>query len=124
MISPDLQTFINGSIRSVWALELLLLLKRDAECTWTPEKLVVELRASTPLVADVLRTFDASGLIRREDGEAWRYAPAASALAALADELEQVYRTRPGAVVKAIISAPNDKLQSFADAFRFRGDPK
>jgi hypothetical protein len=37
-------------------------------------------------------------------------------------QVERVYAERPSAVVKAILSAPNDKIQSFADAFRLRKD--
>ena len=124
MISPDLQTFIGGSIRSVWALELLLLLKRNPERAWTTEGLVAEMRASAPSVEQVLSSFEASGLTQREQNGDHRYAPAAPPLASLADELEDAYKLRPGLVVKAILSAPNDKLQSFADAFRLRGDGK
>lgn len=124
VISPDLQTFIGGSIRSVWALELLLLLKRNPERAWSVDGLVAEMRASAPLVADVLANFEASGLTTRDPDGGHRYAPAAPALADLADALEEAYKLRPGLVVKAILSAPNDKLQSFADAFRLRGDGK
>ena len=120
MISSDLLAFIRASIQSVWALELLLLLKRDSSRTWTVPALVQEMRASNPLVTGVLVTFEAVGLVRREEDGAYVYAPAAPALAALADQLENAYRLRPAAVVKAILSSPNDKLQSFADAFRFK----
>lgn len=123
MLEDDLQDFIQGSIRSVWALELLLLLRRDRERSWGADELVRELRASSTLVDENLNTFQASGLVAVEDGR-WRYAPAASVLDALCDRLEQAWRSKPGMVTKAIVMAPNDKLQTFADAFRIRGDRK
>jgi hypothetical protein len=82
------------------------------------------MRASATLVRDVLVTFETAGLVRPEPDGDYRYAPAGPALAALADQLELTYRERPVAVVNAILASPNDKLQSFADAFRLNGDRK
>lgn len=81
---------------------------------------MAELRASTPLVEDVLNTFETVGLVRRETSGEVAYGPAGPALATLADQLERTYRERPVAVVNAIVKAPNEKLQSFADAFRLK----
>lgn len=123
MLEDDLVDFIQGSIRSVWALELLICLRKAPDRTRTAEDLVRELRASAPVVVDNLAVFETSGLAVR-DGEGWRYAPAAPLLGSLCDRLEQAWRTRPSAVMKAIVAAPNDKLQTFADAFRIRGERK
>jgi hypothetical protein len=40
----------------------------------------------------------------------------------VAAEVERHYIERPLALIKAIVSAPNEKIQSFADAFRFKKD--
>jgi hypothetical protein len=122
LIDPDLLAFIRASVPSVWALELLLLIKQDSGRAWQVEPLVQEMRASTPAVAHGLTAFEAAGLVQHDGAGNYRYAPAGSALARLADQLEAAYRERPGAIVKAILSSPNEKLQSFADAFRFKGD--
>lgn len=124
MINSDLQAFIRACVRSVWALELLVLLKRQPGKPWTADALVQEMRSSTAVVEGALTAFEAIGLVRQETPDVWVYAPAAPALALLADQLESAYRERPARVVKAIMSSPNDKLQSFADAFRFKGDSK
>ena len=121
MIDQDLLTFIHSSIRSVWALELLLLMRRERERTWTGDALARELRANERLVGEVLGDFETSGLVSRSDG-GFAYAPAAPVLAELCDRLEAAYRERPVGLVKAIMAAPKDKLQIFADAFRFRND--
>lgn len=122
MTDKDLLAFIGGSIRSVWALELLLLLKRDPARRWPPHELVRELRASTMVVDESIAAFTAAGLVSCEDGGC-AYAPASPVLASMCDELEQAYRQRPVAVVNAIVSR-TDKIQSFADAFKLKGDPK
>lgn len=118
-VDQDLLTFIREHIRSVWALELLLLLKRDPERRWTPDELVRELRASTPLIASNLQALQRAGLTACEEDGRCRYAPAASVLDKLSNELEAAYRERPVALIN-VIASPPDKLQSLADAFRIR----
>lgn len=118
---PELAAFVREHVRSVWAVELLLLLKRDADRAWAAADLVRELRASTPLVHDNLQRFERGGLVMREDSDAWRYAPAISMLAELADQLEAAYRERPVTIIN-LIARPPDPVQGLADAFKFRGD--
>ena len=66
---PDLAQFAREHVRSVWGVELLLVLKRDPTRRWPPEALVAELRASTSLVVDTLMRFERSGLAMRDEGE-------------------------------------------------------
>mgnify|MGYP000877279102 CR=1 FL=1 len=115
-----LAAFVREHMRSVWAVELLLLLRRDPERCWPPADLVAELRASTNLVTDNLTAFERSGLAVCDDDGCWRYAPAAPALDALATRLEQAYRERPVAIINLI--ARPDPIQGLADAFKWRGD--
>jgi hypothetical protein len=119
--NQDILEFIRSSIRSVWALEMLLVLRRHGERAWTVEQLVAELRASTPLVADNLAVFEAAGLVLMEDGR-YRYAPASPWLESLCTDLEAAYRERPVTVINAIVSPPGDKLRTLANAFRLKGD--
>lgn len=119
MPTDELVAFVREHVRSVWAVELLLLLRRDPARCWSPPELVSELRASTSLVADNLRRFEASGLVVPEEG-CFRFAPASPVLDALCAELEMAYRERPVAVINMI--ARPDPLQSLADAFRFKGN--
>ncbi|MDE2487239.1 MAG: hypothetical protein KGO51_07565 [Alphaproteobacteria bacterium] len=116
----DLTAFVREHVRSVWALELLLLLKRDPERCWPPADLVRELRASTGLVNDNLQRFERGGIAVRDDQGCFRFAPAAAVIGELCDRLEDAYRERPVAIVN-LIAAPRDPLQSLADAFKFRG---
>ena len=112
--------FIREHLRSVWALELLLLLKRDPERCWSVEELVGDLRASHGLVADNLLALEGAGLVIPDDRGGFRYRPAAPTLAQIGDQLEAAYRAKPVTVIRWI-SAPTERLQSLADAFKFKG---
>jgi len=115
--------FVREHVRSVWALEMLLLLRRDPGRCWAPADLVRELRASQTLVNDNLERFERSGLVVRSEHGAAHYAPASPVLDALCAELEAAYRERPVATIN-MIARPSDPLQSLADAFKFRSSDK
>jgi hypothetical protein len=119
--APDLAAFAREHVRSVWAVELLLILRRDRKRCWPAEALVAELRASTNLVSDILKGFETSGLAVCDDQGCWRYAPAGPVLDELADRLEAAYRERPVAIIN-LIAKPPDPIQGLADAFKWRGD--
>ena len=116
----DVASFIGSSFKSVWAIELLLHLKRHPERDWSKEDLLGALRASELVVSSNLDWLTRAGLIvRNEDGSA-RYAPAAPDLEQMADATELLYAKKPDAVRRMIIAAATDGLTAFADAFRLR----
>lgn len=119
-MDEDLRLFIKIAIPSVWALEVLLLLRRNRERDWTAAAVTRELRSHETLVVGVLNSLVGVGLVvERDDGYA--YAPAGRALDDLATRLEQAYRERPVRVINAIHTTGVDSLQRLADAFRFKG---
>ncbi len=99
-----------------------MFLWRSGNAHWTAAQLVQELRASDGIVADGLTSLQIAGLVTPEPGGTFRYAPASSQLDRLVGQLAQLYRERPTTVTKAIFSGPNDKLQTFADAFKLKKD--
>ena len=118
--SPDLLQFIGSSFRSIWALELLLVLKRDRRL-WPHEELVSNLRASDLVVTKALDGLVAAGLASLEEGGA-SYMPVSKEVAAYVDDLEKLYAARPDAVRRVIVAATASGATAFADAFRLRGD--
>ena len=122
MSGPDdeLLSFIASSFRSVWALELLLLLKSERR-VWARGELVTSLRASELVVSHALDGLVAAGIVSVEDGGA-SYTPANKELADCIDRVEQLYRTKPNAVRRAIVAASTSSATAFADAFRLRKD--
>ncbi len=112
--------FIQATVRSVWALELLLLLHRSAGMVWTREEIVKELRGSDGVVRAALQSLKAAQLVSDVSPDAYRYDPATDELGQLVDSVSQIYANRPMTVIKAITEAPNEKLRAFSDAFKLR----
>ncbi len=122
MIDDDILNFLRTSIRSVWTLELLLLLWRSRPRAWSAAELVRELRASDSIATDGLAALQAVGLIVPEGQDRFRYTAASSALDGIVQRLAQLYQERPMAVTRAIFASPDQRLQTFADAFRLKKD--
>jgi hypothetical protein len=120
ILSDEISRFIASSFRSVWALELLLVLKGDRR-PWPPADLVTTMRASELVVSKALEGLVAAGLASFEDGGAV-YMPVNDEVAARVEELESLYAVRPDAVRRAIVSASAAGATAFADAFRLRKD--
>jgi hypothetical protein len=118
--TDDLLRLIGSSFRSVWALELLLLLKREPR-SWTAAELVAALRASDLVVNKALDELVAGGLVSVDTGGA-RYMPVSEDVAGRIDEIEALYAARPDAVRREIVSAVSSGATAFADAFKLRKD--
>lgn len=112
-----LLTFIRRSIPSLWALDLLLLVRRPPPRSWSVRELVGEMRASEAVVIGVLDVFQRDGLVATDGDGRFRFAPAVETAEQLAEALAEAYAARPMAVRTAITSTGSD-LQSLADAFR------
>jgi hypothetical protein len=122
VIPEHVLNFVRRHIKSVWTIDLLLVMRRSGGRSWTQDELALELRGNRNLVQDVLVALLGAGLLEAEAGGTYRYRPASAELEAIVAELERHYAERPVALIKEIASAPNDKIQSFADAFRFKKD--
>ena len=122
MVAPDesLLRFVTSSFPSIWALELLLALKRDPR--WrSREELVAALRASDLVVSNALDSLVAAGLAS-VGPEGAIYMPASDEVAAYVDETEALYAERPDSVRRAIVRAAGRGASVFSDAFRLRRD--
>jgi hypothetical protein len=117
----NLIAFIRTHVTSVGALELLLLLRRERDRDRDAADLVRELRSSPAVVADALGALKKAGLVRESADGRHRYAPSTAELEAAAAGVQELYAVKPLAVVKAIVTAPNEKLRIFSDAFKFKG---
>lgn len=120
MSEGDILAFIRAQFRSIWTLELLLVMERDRDRIWTAMELVRELRASTAIVADGLLGLERAGLVAQTSRDGYAFHARSPELVGIAIGLRKLYAERPQVVIGEILSAPNDKVQSFADAFRFK----
>lgn len=116
----DILRFVAASFPSVWALELLLALKAEPR-PWPREELVRTLRASELVVGKAIDALVAAGLISIE-GDGAVYLPVNSDVADCVEKVEQLYRTRPNRVRRAIVTAGASSATAFADAFKLRRD--
>lgn len=121
LLSDPARRLLAAAVPSVWALEALLYLKKSAPQNVTVDDLTRELRARRGLVEDILSGLKKHGLVGEEEGR-FAYQPASSEAAALVAEIEAAYSRTPMALVKLIVDTPNEKIRSFADAFKIKRD--
>jgi hypothetical protein len=100
--SDDFCRFVQASVPSVEAAELLVAARRDRGQALEPGKHAEGLRAA--------------GLL----DEALRYRPASQALGAHVEMLVQAWEERPVTLIRLIYALRDGKIRSFADAFKLR----
>ncbi len=120
MTDHDVLSFVAASIRSVWALELLLFLKRNPDKSWDAQGLIRELRSSSAVISDALSSLGASGLVIQDNGVKYRYGAASAALDQIVAELDRLYAAKPLSVINAIVNSQNQQLRIFSNAFKLK----
>jgi DNA-binding GntR family transcriptional regulator len=116
----DIHAFVRASIGSVYALELLLLLQRRRDEALPAAELVRELRSSPTAVNEALSRLMAAGLVSEKPAGHYVYAPASAEREQMVAAVDRTYAVKPMTLVKAIMSAPNEKLRMFSDAFKLK----
>lgn len=117
-----ISSFIAATFRSVWALELICLLREERPASLSNAEMIDGLTASQLVVNQSLVSLTAAGLVLVDvDGSA-RYAPATSELDKSVEAALEMYANRPNAVRRLIVSATNPSIVAFADAFRLKKD--
>jgi hypothetical protein len=118
-IPAEIVDFLDRHISTVWALELLLLMRQNPSRIWTVADLAKELRASPPVITRVVPPLLAAGIVVEADG-GLRYGPKRDDLSDTIERLENLYKQLPVTIIRHIALAPHREAQSFADAFKFR----
>jgi hypothetical protein len=122
MTSRDhVSSFIRSSFRSVWSLEVLLLLKREPRA-WSDAEIVAALRASDLIVSQSLAGLGDAGLVVTDAAGRSEFRPASEEAAAMVAEAANLYAQSPDAVRRLILGSSTSGLEAFADAFRLRKD--
>ena len=120
-IPDDVRRFVDDYVDSVELLEVLLFVRANALRDWSAGEVAAELRLAEDSAAVRLSTMAAAGLLE-ESGSRFRFAPKSSQLERAAADLARIYPERRFSIIEIIFSKPNDKIRSFADAFRIRRD--
>ena len=115
----DVRQFIGQNIESLAQLESLLLLRRDAQQTWSSAALA-KILYITPEMAAILLLDLARRGFATSVGDGYRYQVKSEDVDRAIGQLARLYEDRRVAVISAIYSKPLDKVQTFADAFRLR----
>jgi len=121
-LSIETIEFIRNSFKSVWALELLLLMRRDSSREWSVNDLIQELRANDSIVSAILPEFVKKGLIAESPEKMFRYRPERGVLEQLVDRVAEAYAENRVRVTEEILNAPSEDIQIFADAFKIKKD--
>lgn len=119
----DLRSFIQEYVSSVDAAELLILLARDPGRRYRLADVIDGMRPtvlSEPAARRYLVNFEAHGFVSSEAGETYQYSPPTPALDAAVRALSKVYNERPVTLVRMIYAPKDEKIRSFADAFRLK----
>jgi len=116
--------FIHATIPSVSDAELLLLIFRHPERWWTvPElrsELLPDVNIAEAAAVTYLEALRSRGLVEFDDERRVRYRPASEVVDAHVRTLAQAYNERPVTLIRMIYALRDSKIQSFADAFKFR----
>ena len=121
--SDEFCRFLQTSVPSVDAAELLLLLAHDPARWWSAAGIVPALKPAPVTEADVTRTLEgflARGLIAQGADKRVQYHPANEELEGYVRTLGQAYSERPVTLIRVIYALRDSKIRSFADAFKLR----
>ncbi len=120
---PSIGGLIAGSIHSMAALELLLLLHRSPDTYWTVSASAATLGAPEERIEAELQSLRRHGLVvAARETVAFRYAPRTEAAREAVDALADAYEQQRLAVLEAVHASGNASIEAFAQAFRIRGD--
>jgi hypothetical protein len=119
-LPQNVRKLIVRHIDSVQQVEILALLRDNAEREWTPAEISRNLHIGPVSCENWLERFDAAGLLER-GGVGYRHADRGPHARA-ADDLIDWYARRRLSVLDAIYNKPSSAIQSFSDAFRVRKD--
>ena len=116
--------FLQHSVPTVNAAELLLLLFNDTERARSARELAAQLEPlaslSAPEIDKHLDLFQQRGLVVRLDDARAQFRPASADLEAHVRTLARLYNERPVTLIRVIYALRDTKIKTFADAFKIR----
>lgn len=120
-LSKQTREFIQMYVPSLGALEVLLLLLKFPERSWTVDSITKELRSNTNMIQGFIHFFQSRGVLTHE-GEIYSLARGHDAFLQRLRELSELFSERPVSILNEIYSTPKSSstIQMFADAFKIK----
>lgn len=106
-ITPEVRSFLEEHIHSVWQLELLMYL-RDSNRKVTLSEIAKALYSSANAIESTVVRFVDLGIIESTQGEqgTYSYAPSSPELRKVVDDATDTYRARRLDVINVIFASP------------------
>lgn len=121
-IPEEVKRFILTSISSVPYLEAMLLLRGNADQSWSAMETAQRLFVSEKTANDLLSALHAAGVLVEFGNAQYRYQPRSDALFQMIDRVADCYSRHLMPVTHLIHSKTDKRAQQFADAFKWRKD--
>ena len=125
--SDEFCQFVRAAVPSLQAAELLTLLQADPERWWELAELQARLRTAGLPDAEatrLLQLVEARELLATGADRRLQFRPADPALAAHVRTVARAYKERPVTLIRMIYALRDQRIRSFADAFRLKGSKK
>jgi hypothetical protein len=121
-LPEEVRQIIERHIMSVEELEILRLLERDRDHSFSAEDIANELRTNPKSAARRIERVRELGLAAEDQDVPgrFRFAPAGTSGEKMAVELLAAYRRLPVTVITMIYSKPSSAIHDFADAFQLK----
>lgn len=119
-ISDGLKAFIREQVKTVFRLEVLLLLHREQSRSFTAADVALELGFENDVAEEQMKSLATLGLLVQSDSDEaiYKYYPTSVALGSMVDQLAVTYSERRVPVLSLILAECPDKIRLFAEAFR------
>ncbi|WP_374029258.1 hypothetical protein [Bdellovibrio bacteriovorus] len=118
----EVREFIKKYISSVSLLELLLLMKRNPQRSWTAEELSGEMRTNNSYASLQLAELVDSKLVIPGDRQGSFRLTENPEDNKMLSELEFLYNNRRSSLINSIYAQPMDSIRDFANAFKIKKD--
>ena len=119
--SDEFCAFVQASVPSVQAAELLVVLHNQPERWWDAPELVAQAGGLAEAEAlRLLELFKTRGLLAAGPDKRVQFRPANPYIGAQAAKLAQAYLERPVTLIRMIYALRDTRIRSFADAFKLK----
>lgn len=116
----EIKSFLIEYIDSISHLEVLLMLFSTPDKKWDAQSVSREFRSNVTAATIQLENLQQKGLIKVDESRSYFYVPEEHH--ELIKALYVLYHDKPVAVIACIYDKPQDKLKSFANAFKIKKD--